>query len=70
MILSKQEASQRGGSAIVVKIDRRHIFVVELDLWRVDVKGCVRRREAGKDSNFGVRMEHYLIYKFNSIYMQ
>jgi hypothetical protein len=35
----KQEASQRGRSAIVVKIALRRIFAVELDLWRLRVKG-------------------------------
>jgi hypothetical protein len=46
------------------------MFVVELDLWCVGVKGCVRRREAGKDSKIGVRMEHHFIYKLYIIYGQ
>jgi hypothetical protein len=43
-------------------------FAVELDLWRVGVKGCVvRRREAGKDSKIGVRMEHDFVCKLDNM---
>jgi hypothetical protein len=35
-----EEASQRGGSAIVIETAPRRIFVVKLDWWHPGVKGC------------------------------
>ena len=53
-MLAKQR--ERGRSANVVKTAPRRFFVVELDLWRVGVKGCVRRLCLVQ--KIGARVEH------------
>jgi hypothetical protein len=49
---------------------RGGIFVVELDLWRLRVKGWSAVAKQWKDSKIGVRMKHHFIYKLYIIYGQ